>query len=129
MASESRVLRVGDAIHCILASRLLREIQDPRLKLVSISSVEVSKDLSYAKVFFSSLLMGSEMGTEQNHNESPAEILKALTKAGPYLRRLLAKELELRVVPELRFVLDQTSAHSAKISALIDQALDKKINK
>ena len=112
MASDSRLLRIGDMIQRVLASQLLKEVQDPRLKLVSISGVEVSKDLAHAKIFISYL----------GPDEKLLAALEALKKAGPYLRRLLAKEMDLRTVPELHFVRDETSEYGSRMSALIDKA-------
>lgn len=113
MASESRVLRIGDMIQRTLASHLLKEVHDPRLKMISISAVEVSRDLSHAKIFISYL------GPDDQLEGS----FLALKNAGPYLRRLLAKDLDLRTVPGLHFVRDESSIYGTKISALIDKAI------
>jgi len=112
MASESRALRVGDMIQRTLASQLLKEVHDPRLKMVSISDVKVTRDLAHAKIFIAYLGDDSKL---------PAA-LEALQKAGPYLRRLLAKESDLRTVPELHFIRDESSVYGVKLSALIDKA-------
>ncbi len=112
MASESRALRVGDMIQRTLASQLLKEVHDPRLKMVSISDVKVTRDLAHAKIFVSYLGDDAKL----------LAALEALQKAGPYLRRLLAKESDLRTVPELHFIRDESSVYGVKLSALIDKA-------
>lgn len=112
MANDSRLLRIGDSIQRLLASQLLKEVHDPRLKLVSITGVEVSRDLAHAKVFVSFL----------GPDEKLTSVLEGLKKAAPYLRRLLAKEMDLRTVPELHFFHDSSSEYGSKLSALIDKA-------
>ena len=112
MASNSRVERVGDEIQKIIVALLATKVRDLRLQWVSITGVEVSKDLSYAKVFFSSL------STETN----PEQLLKALESAKGFFRTALAKELRLRVAPALRFFYDESLAYGNKINSLIEKA-------
>lgn len=114
MANDARVQRVGDSIQRILAQVLVREIEDPRLKLATVSAVEVSRDLAHAKVFI------SIMGGDENSAE---DALKALGKAGGFLRRRLAKESEFRSVPELHFAHDASSIYGHEISQKIDEAI------
>lgn len=116
MASQERVHRVGDAIQRVLAQVLMREIEDPRLKMATVSAVEVTRDLAHAKVFIS--LMGGD-------NDAAEKALQALKKAGGFLRRRLAKEIEMRSVPELHFVHDASSIYGNDISAKIDEAIRK----
>ena len=109
---SKRTEQVGDLIHQVLAEQLLREVADPRLKMLSITAVEVSRDLSHAIVFISSL------GDETNI----VEALKALEKAAGFLRRAVAKSSDLRIVPQLRFKHDNSTAYAAKMSSLISKA-------
>lgn len=109
---SKRTEQVGDLIHRVLAEALLKDIADPRLKLISITAVEVSRDLSYATVFISSL----------GDDASILDAFKALEKAAGFLRRAVAKASDLRVVPQLRFKHDASTAYAAKMSELIDQA-------
>ena len=112
MASNSRVERVGDEIQKIIVALLTTKVRDPRLQWVSITGVEVSKDLSYAKVFFSSL----------NTETDLSQVLKALESAKGFFRTALAKELRLRVAPALRFFYDESLAYGNKMNSLIEKA-------
>ena len=112
MASNSRVERVGDEIQKIIVALLATKVRDPRLQWVSITGVEVSKDLSYAKVFFSSL-------STETH---PTQVVKALDSAKGFFRTALAKELRFRVAPALRFFYDESLAYGNKMNSLIEKA-------
>lgn len=89
------------------------EVQDPRLGLISISGVEVSRDLAHAKVFFSTL--GDDAAAD--------ETLRVLNGAAPYLRHLLSQRVVMRTVPQLHFFHDHSLEDGARLSALIDQAV------
>ncbi len=105
-----RTQRLGDLIRNELSELIRREMRDPRVALVGVSSVEVSKDLSYAAVKVSAL------GEEAQRLES----VRALEHAKGFLRRELARRLDLRLTPELRFELDRGAEHSQRISDLLD---------
>lgn len=109
----SRSRRVGEQIQRELAELVQRELKDPRLGMVTISAVEVSKDLSVAKVYFTVLTPGHD--TEQT--------LRGLTHAAGFLRRELGHRMKLRVVPELRFQYDRSIEKGSRLSALIDEAV------
>lgn len=109
----SRTLRVGEQIHRELAELIRLELKDPGLGMVTLGEVEVSRDLAYAKVYFTVL------GDEAARAASEA----ALRRAAGFLRRALGKRMRLRIVPELRFVHDDSQARGARIDALIEQAL------
>jgi ribosome-binding factor A len=109
-----RTARVGDLIQKALASMLLEDMSDDRFKLVTITSVTVSRDLSYAKVYVSVLL---------DEEDKIKEILQSLNRAAKGLRFHLAKEVDLRIMPELKFVFDDATAHGFRISNLIDSAM------
>lgn len=108
----SRTRRVGDLIQAELAEILKRETNDARFSLVTILEVIVSPDLSHAKVFISVL-----------DKQKVPGVIDALNKASKYLRFQLAQRIELRVIPALRFVYDDSVAHGQHISALIEKAL------
>lgn len=116
---SKRARRVADLVHQQLALLLKREINDPRLENISFTAVDVSSDLSQAKVFFSTW-------NADEINEAQA----ALEKAAGYLRSLLAKSTALRFIPNLRFCYDQSIEQGARLSKLIDEAIaqDKKIS-
>lgn len=111
-----RTQRVGDMIQKTLARMLLEDMTDDRFRLVTITHVQVSRDLSYAKVFVS--VMMDEAGKIK-------ETVQSLNRAAKGLRYHLAKEVELRIVPELKFVYDESTAHGFHISGLIDAAMKK----
>jgi len=108
-----RTRRVGEQLQRELAPLIRDEINDPRLGMVSISAVEVSRDLSHAKVFFSTL------GEQQDADNS----LKVLQGAAGFLRHLLGQRLVMRHVPQLHFKQDHSLEDGARLSALIDSAV------
>lgn len=112
----SRTQRVAELIQRQLSLIILREIDDPRAKMITISHVEVSRDLSFAKVYI------TPMG-----NDDPkviAQTLKVLKKASAYIRHLLAGAVKLRIVPQLQFVYDGSISEGVRLSRLIDEAID-----
>ena len=109
----SRSLRVADQIQRELAVLIRDAVKDPRMGMVSISGVEVSRDMAHAKVYVSVL------GDEQ----SAADSLEALNHAAGFLRRELGRSMRLRTVPQLRFIHDRSLEEGARMSALIDEAL------
>jgi len=111
--STTRAKRVADLIHHQLARILLKEINDPRLKDFSLTAVEVSPDLRQATVFYTVL-----------NSDNLSDIKKALSKASGFLRRHLAETAQLRYVPVLRFVYDESIEKGSRMSVLIDQAID-----
>ena len=114
MANEfSRSRRVGEQIQRELAELIQRELKDPRLGMVTISAVELSRDLTVAKVYFTVL----------NSSQDVTKTAQGLASASGFLRRELGRRMQLRVVPELRFHYDSSIEHGAKLSALIDQAV------
>ena len=97
-------------------SDILREVKDPRVsKLLSIVKLDVSGDMSYAKVYVSAI----------EGKEKTAESVKALKNAAGYIRRELGMKLKLRKVPEIRFVADDSIEISANISRIVN-SFDKK---
>jgi ribosome-binding factor A len=104
-----RSKRVGDQIQRELSELLRREINDPRLNLVTISGVDVSKDLGHARVFVSSLRQDEDMAT----------ILQALQHAAGHMRHMLGKRMKMRVIPQLHFEHDTSFDEGSKIDALL----------
>lgn len=111
-----RAQRVADLIQKALANMLLQDMHDDRFRLVTITGVTITRDLSYAKIYVS-ILMDDEIKIKQT--------VDALNRAAKSLRYHLAKEVELRIVPELRFVYDASTAHGFHLSSLIDSAVKK----
>lgn len=110
-----RTDRLGDAIQRILAQLLQFEVRDPRIGMVNINDVEVSRDLSVARVFVT--FVGKESDEECREAEA------ALNKAAGFLRSSLAKELTVRTTPRLSFIYDTTSVRGQQLSSLIDKAV------
>ena len=90
------------------------ETKDPRLELVSLTAVDLSRDLSYAQVYFSLL----------DPNGDPAPVLEALQRASGFLRGRLGREIKIRHVPELRFKHDDSAAEGQRLSDLIEKAIE-----
>jgi len=117
MAKEySRTQRIGDQMQRELALLIQREIKDPRLGLVTITGVDVARDLSHAKVYV------TVMGQDDN-----AEVVKQntsiLNDAAGFLRMQLGKAMKLRTVPQLHFSYDASIRRGAELSALIERAV------
>jgi len=116
MAQEySRTQRVADEIQRELAALIQREVKDPRVGMATVSAVEVSRDLSHAKVFVT-IFNGDENAQEI------IESLKALNNASGFLRGQLGQRMKLRIVPTLRFHFDDSLSRGNYLSNLIDQA-------
>jgi ribosome-binding factor A len=101
--------RVGELIRKVVAEFLVGNVRDPRVGFVTVTSVDVSADLSHATVCV------SIMGTE----DEKARSLEGLSSAARFLRTSLAKELRLRTSPELHFRLD----HGVEQARRIEQVL------
>lgn len=106
--------RVADAIQRYLASMIQQEVRDPRVGMVNINEVKVTRDMAYAKVYVT--LVGAD---EQTSLTS----VSVLNKASGFLRTLLAKQLSMRTVPRLQFYYDHTSVRGQELSSLIDRAV------
>jgi len=108
-----RTRRVGEQLQRELAALIREELKDPRLGMISVSAVQVSRDLSHAKVYISVL------GTPEQTQES----LAVLKHAAGYLRHKLGKMLHIRVIPELHFFHDKSLEEGARMGALINRAI------
>jgi ribosome-binding factor A len=105
-----RTNRVSDLLRAELSELLLREVHDPRVKLASVTEVDVSPDLRRAVVKIS--VLGDE--------EQRQETIAGLRHARGFLRTELARRLRLRATPELVFELDRGAEHSQRISDLLE---------
>ncbi|MDR3491084.1 MAG: 30S ribosome-binding factor RbfA [Gammaproteobacteria bacterium] len=113
MAQGNRMDRVAGLVQTTLADVLLKEAEDKRFNMVTITSVSLAKDMSSAKVFVSVW-----------DDAQSKEIVAALNKAAAYLRYALAQtKIEIRVIPQLKFVYDDSTARGSRISSLLNQAL------
>ena len=107
--SSNKIQRINEDIQRVLASRL-RDIKDPRVKqgMISVTAVDTTSDLRYAKVFLSVFGLQSER-----------EFMKGLKSAAGYLRHEIGQTLSLRYTPELQFELDKSIEHGARINNIL----------
>ena len=108
--ASNRIGRINEEIQKELAS-LIRNLKDPRVQstMISITRVETTPDLRYAKVYASFL-----------QEDKAAEALKGLKSASGYLRRELGSALKLRYTPEIQWALDDSITYGAKLLKLIN---------
>jgi ribosome-binding factor A len=110
---NDRMVRIAGLIQEALAPILQRNQNEKPHPLVTITSVNVSKDLAYANIYVSIL-----------SDDEPliAEVINALNKDAKSMRFILAKQIRLRIVPALRFIFDESALIGFRISRLIDEA-------
>ncbi len=117
MAKEySRTQRVADYLQRELAELIQHEVRDPRLGMVSITGVEVSRDLGHAKVYYT--LMGCDS------SEDASESTAVLNRAAGFLRSELSRDSSMRSVPQLRFYFDTSVGRGRELEELIRRAAD-----
>lgn len=109
MVSKTRKQRISERIREELSEMLLQEVSDPRLTGISVTDVEVDRELAYANIYVSAL-----EGSSRSQ-----EILEGLEHAQGFLRRELSQRIELRTFPRLRFNWDPTYEKAEKIERLI----------
>jgi ribosome-binding factor A len=110
---SQRAHRVGEQIQQELAQLLRTEVKDPRIGMVTVTSVEVSADVAHAKVRF----------TDLRGREHAAEAEKALARTAGFLRSQLSHRLKLYTVPQLHFLYDDSIEAGMRLSKLIDDAV------
>ena len=116
--SRGRPQKVADLVQRELSELIRLELRDPRVGMLTITSVDVSPDLSHAKVFIT-LLDKAKL----------ADTLQGLHRASGYLRSLLARRMKLYTTPELRFVYDESVERGDHLSRLIDSVVPPKNGK
>ena len=112
---SGRPQKLGDLMQRELSSLLRLELRDPRVGMITITSVDVSPDLSHAKVFFTIL-----------DKQKLAETLAGLKRSAGFLRSQLAKRIQMYTTPELRFVYDESVERGDRLSRLIDSVVPPK---
>ena len=116
-ADHRRPDRVAEAIREVVATFLAEGVKDPRVVgLVTVTGVDVTRDLRHAKVFVS--VMGSDTGR--------AATMEGLASVAAHLRSRVARELRLRLAPEITFRLDESIARAARIESLLAQVREGK---
>ncbi|MDT8317644.1 MAG: 30S ribosome-binding factor RbfA [bacterium] len=113
MREFKRSARVGDLLCREISSIILRDITDPRVEMVTITGAKVSDDLRHAAIFF------SVIGDENRWKEAS----KGLTSSRGYIKRELGKRLEIKYIPDLKFIQDKTMETGSRIDKMISDAL------
>lgn len=107
----ARTDRIAEQLQRELAELLRLEVRDPRVRMVTLTGVEVSRDYSHAKVYYTTL---------QGENK---DVQQGLERASGFLRSQVAHAMKLRVMPQLHFVYDASVERGAHLSQLIDEAI------
>jgi ribosome-binding factor A len=115
MKEYKRTDRVADYLRKELATLIQFGMRDPRVDLVSITEVEVSKDLAYARVFFTVLGKDSE--------DEAKDSAEALNRAAGFMRSQLSKDSSMRMVPQLKFLFDKSVGRGRYMEDLIGRAV------
>ncbi len=112
---SQRTQRLGDQIQREIAGLIRTEIKDPRLGMVTVSTVKVSPDMGYADIYVT--VMGSTL------DEKPDESIAILNAAAGFLRGEVGRAIKTRVTPRLRFHYDEVVARGNRMAALINEAV------
>jgi ribosome-binding factor A len=118
-AKTQRLARIEGEMQRVLSMLVSREVRDPRVGNVTLTSVNVAPDLSSARVFF--VPFGSL--------HAPEQVGEGLNRAAGFLRGEVGRALALRHAPKLEFVYDQQIEHADKLTQLIDRAVKSDENK
>ena len=109
----SRIEKVNELIKREISNMiLLGEVRDPRIKFVTIQSVDTSKDLQHARVRFSTL------------SDRPVDIqstIDGLNSCRGYIRKLIARRMEIRYIPEVQFIYDKGVRHAAQVDQVLEE--------
>jgi len=108
---QGRPQRLGDLIQRDLSELIRLELRDPRVGMLTLTSVDVSPDMSHAKVFFTML-----------NKDQLEDTLHGLKRSAGFLRSQLARRVSMYTIPELRFQYDETIERADHLSRLIDEA-------
>ena len=111
--TSRRVLKAAEAIREVVSMAILTELRDPRVQDVTVTYVEVSPDMRYAKVHV------SVMGDEQKQELS----LRGLRNSAGFLQQKVGKRIDTRYTPKLKFVLDQGVKRSIEVSRILREVL------
>ncbi len=109
MPTPLRMKRINDRIKQVLSVLLISKIDDPRLAGVSVTDVKVDRELDYANIYVSSL----------DGAKSSRDVIAGLNHARGYLKHEIAQEVDLRVMPRLRFFWDPTPERADRIDTLL----------
>lgn len=110
----SRKQRVADMLQVELSMLLHREVEDPRITNVTVTAVDVARNFAHAKVFVTAL---------NDEAQAKKDLMAALKAASGFMRSQLAKRVQMRTTPELRFIYDDSVQRGYTISELIEKAV------
>ena len=116
MTERGRDVRIGDFVRDEIASIIQRQMRDPRVGMVMVNEVNVSRDLSWADVYITSI--------DAKTSEERAQLISILNNAAGYFRTELAKRHSMRTTPKPRFHYDESVERGPRLEALIDSALE-----
>ncbi|RLQ20608.1 30S ribosome-binding factor RbfA [Seongchinamella sediminis] len=117
MAKEyARTQRVADYLQRELAELIQHEVRDPRVGMVSITGVDVSRDMGHARVYYTAMNASSA--------EEASESTEALNRAAGFLRSQLSRDSSMRMVPQLRFYFDTSVGRGRDLEELIRKAAE-----
>lgn len=111
--SVHRSLRVAEAVREVVATAILTEVSDPRVRNVTVLSAEVTPDLRYAKVFF----------TVTGDDREQKRVMHGLQSARGFLQKKIAARLQTRITPELRFEIDNSARRTMEILKAIELSI------
>ena len=114
MIPGQRPVAVGEQVRRLLGPALLQEVNDPRLRRLTVSEVVMSRDLKHATVYV--------ISAETPDSRRRAEINAGFNCSTPFFRRLIGERGGLRYVPKLRFVLDDTEDRAERIESLLEES-------
>ncbi len=112
-SAPGRAIRVTEQLHQELAEIIRAEVKDPRLGMVTVTSVDLTADYAYATVWFSVL---------PDDSDTVASSLEGLRAAAGYIRSLIGRRVRIHTTPEIRFAHDRSTERGMALSQLIDQA-------
>lgn len=108
--------RLGNVLHKEISHILMTEVKDEDLRFVTITKVDLSSDLSYAKVYFTCLDL-----------EKKEKVIKDINNASKFIRsELIKRKIEMRIIPELTFVYDDSIEYGNKIESIIEKIHEEK---
>jgi ribosome-binding factor A len=111
MVSQARARRISDRVREELAVLLQREISDPRLEMVTVTAVDVDRELAFATIYITAI------GDDDDRRD---DVLQALEGASGFIRKQLSARIRLRHFPKLRFRWDASQSRGARIDELLD---------
>ena len=118
----SRSQRMAEQLRRELAEIVRDEIKDPRLGFISITEVRMSRDLSHAVIYCSAIHAGD------NSAEQQKESIEILNRATGFIRKEIARRIRARIVPTLKFVVDDSISRGAAMDELINEAIQSDVH-